>query len=117
MSLLVEKSLKSFLTPKYVEIYVEMYRYKAVRTEQKGNGWCVSESTLLLSRNQENHFIYPFDPWTLGCSLFLKSDINCMDIKPCVLFTELGGLVVESLVFYIDINTPRPTYFRGKMID
>ena len=41
-----------------------------------------------------------------------------MDIKPCVLFTELvGGLVVESLIFYIDINTPRPTYFRGKMID
>ena len=40
-----------------------------------------------------------------------------MGIKPCVLFTELGGLVVESLVFYIDINTPRPTYFRGKMID
>ena len=59
-------------------------------------------------------------PWlapALGCCLFLKSDLNCMDIKPCVLFTELGGLVVESLVFYIDINTPRPTYFRGKMID
>ena len=65
MSLLVEKSLKSFLTPKYVEMYVEMYRYKASRTEQKGNGWCVSESTLLLSRNQKNHFIYPFDPWAL----------------------------------------------------
>ena len=38
-----------------------------------------------------------------------------MGIKPCVLFTELGGSVVESLVFYLDINTPRPTYFRGKM--
>ena len=36
----------------------------------------------------------------LGCSLFPKSDLNCMGIKPCVLFTELGGLVVESLVFY-----------------
>ena len=49
--------------------------------------------------------------------LFPKSDLNSMGIKPCVLFTELGGLVEESLVFYIDINTPRPTYFRGKMID
>ena len=54
---------------------------------------------------------------SVGCSLFPKSDLNSMGIKPCVLFTELGGLVVESLVFYIDINTPRPTYFRGKMID
>ena len=40
-----------------------------------------------------------------------------MDIKSCELFTELGGLVVESLVFYIGKNTPQPTYLRGKMID
>ena len=53
----------------------------------------------------------------LGCSLFLKSDLNFMDIKSCALFTELGRLVVESLVFYIGIYTPRPTYLRGKMID
>ena len=65
-------------------------------------------------------FTYLYTPlyaYTLGCSLFLKSDLNFMDIKSCALFTELGRLVVESLVFYIGIYTPRPTYYRGKMID
>ena len=52
--------------------------------------------------------------WTLGCSLFLKSDLNFMDIKSWALFTELGGLVVDSWVFNIGNNTPRPTHFGGK---
>ena len=63
------------------------------------------------------HIRHRLPHYTLGCSLFLKSDLNFMDIKSCELFTELGGLVVESLVFYIGKNTPRPTYLRGKMID
>ena len=30
----------------------------------------------------------------LGCSLFEKNDLNLTDIKSCVLFTELGRIVV-----------------------
>ena len=37
-----------------------------------------------------------------------------MDIKSWALFTELGGLVVESWVFYKGNNTPRPTHLGGK---
>ena len=40
-----------------------------------------------------------------------------MDIKSCALFTELGRLMVESLVFYMGIYTPQHTNLRGKMID
>ena len=54
-----------------------------------------------------------FFEYLVGCSLFIKSDIIFMGIKSCALFTELGGLVVESLVFYIGINTPRPTFTLG----
>ena len=50
----------------------------------------------------------------LGWSLFLKIDLNLMDIKSCVLFTELGRIVVESMVFYIGKSTPRSTHFGGK---
>ena len=50
----------------------------------------------------------------LEWSLFLKIDLNLMDIKSCVLFTELGRIVVESMVFYIGKSTPRPTHFGGK---
>ena len=50
----------------------------------------------------------------VGWSLFLKIDLNFMDIKSCVLFTELGRIVVESMVFYIGKSTPRPTHFGGK---
>ena len=54
------------------------------------------------------------DAYPLGWSLFLKVDLNFMDIKSCVLFTELGRIVVESLIFYIDKSTPRPTHIGGK---
>ena len=37
-----------------------------------------------------------------------------MDIKSWALFTELGGLVVESRVFYKGNNTPQPTHLGGK---
>ena len=40
-----------------------------------------------------------------------------MDIKSCVLFTELGRIVVESLVFYIGKSTPRHTHLGGKKMD
>ena len=53
----------------------------------------------------------------LGWSLFLKIDLNFMDIKSCVLFTELGRIVVKSLVFYITKSTPRPTHLGGKTMD
>ena len=52
----------------------------------------------------------------LGWSLFLKSDLNFMDIKYCALFTELGR-IVESLVFYMGKSTPRPTHLGGKTMD
>ena len=55
--------------------------------------------------------------YTVGWSLFLKIDINFMDIKSCVLFTELGRIVVKSLVFYITKSTPRPTHLGGKTMD
>ena len=50
----------------------------------------------------------------LGCSLFLKSDLNFMGIISWALFTKLGELVVESRVFYIGNDTPRPTHLGGK---
>ena len=53
----------------------------------------------------------------VGWSLFLKIDLNFMDIKSCVLFTELGRIVVKSLVFYITKSTPRPTHLGGKTMD
>ena len=40
-----------------------------------------------------------------------------MDKKSCVLFTELEGIVVKSLVFYITKSTPRPTHLGGKTMD
>ena len=53
----------------------------------------------------------------LGCCLFLKSEINFMGMKSCVLFTELGRTVVESVVFYMGKSTPRHTHSRGKMMN
>ena len=50
-------------------------------------------------------------------SLFLKIDLNFMDIKSCVLFTKLGRIVVKSLAFYITKSTPRPTQLGGKTMD
>ena len=37
-----------------------------------------------------------------------------MDIELCVLSTELGRIVVESMVLYIGKSTPQPTHFGGK---
>ena len=59
------------------------------------------------------HLKYSRGP-IIGWSLFLKIDLNLMDIKSCVLFTELGRIVVESMVFYIGKSTPRSTHFGGK---
>ena len=53
----------------------------------------------------------------LGWCLFYKSDIDFMGIKSCALFTELGRIVVKSLVFYIGKSTPRPTHLGGKTMD
>ena len=47
-----------------------------------------------------------------GKICFTETEWKC---KTSLLFTKLGGLVVESLVFYIGIYTPRPTYLRGKI--
>ena len=55
--------------------------------------------------------------WVVGCCLFLKSELNFMGMKSCVLFTELGRTVVESVVFYMGKSTPRHTHSRGKMMN
>ena len=69
--------------------------------------WANGILVFKIDLNQLNYF-------PIGWSLFLKIDLNLMDIKSCVLFTELGRIVVESMVFYIGKSTPQPTHFGGK---